>query len=128
MSALLDSGEEGSATDGEHEVSTGELDPMALLLSENYMSGCLDRSPRPCVRAGGHLGASLEDLQTGEDASNDMSAHGPWWVYRLMRRLLGDPAQTSISASLPAQPPPRDDPVYAEEHLWPRTDPHAALI
>ncbi|MFI0468312.1 DEAD/DEAH box helicase [Saccharopolyspora sp. 5N102] len=85
---------------------TGELGPIALLLSENYMSAV---STALFALAHGQpdlLVAALDDLQAGERASNDIGAPGPWWVYRLTRRLFDDLSQTSISANIPTRPPP----------------------
>ncbi|MBC6451350.1 DEAD/DEAH box helicase [Actinokineospora xionganensis] len=104
LAALLD--EKHPATHEDPATSTGELGPIALLLSENYMSAV---STALFALAHGQpdlLAAALDDLQTGERASHDMSAPGPWWVYRLTRRLLDDLAGTSISAHIPAHPPP----------------------
>lgn len=106
LAAFFDVGEDGSATHEEPSASTGELGPIALLLSENYMSAV---SAALFALAHGQpdlLAAALDDLQTGERASQDMSAPGPWWVYRLTRRLLDDLTLTSISAHLPMSPPP----------------------
>ena len=52
------------------------------------------------------LAVALEELQLGEQASLDVSAPGPWWVYRLTRRLLGDLFDTSIETNIPSEPPP----------------------
>lgn len=35
----------------------------------------------------------------------DVSAPGPWWVYRLTRRMLSDLFDTSIDANVPGEPP-----------------------
>ncbi|WP_168588444.1 DEAD/DEAH box helicase [Saccharopolyspora sp. ASAGF58] len=105
LAALLDPREEGSRY-VEPVASTGELGPLALLLSENYMSAVATALFALAHGQPDLLTAALDDLQTGERASHDMSAPGPWWVYRLTRRLLDDLAQTSISANIPTQLPP----------------------
>ena len=68
---------------------------MALLLSENYLSAV--SSALFAIEVGDRelLANALEELALGERASSDVSAPGPWWVYRLTRRMLGDLFNTS---------------------------------
>ncbi|MFF8937308.1 DEAD/DEAH box helicase [Streptomyces paradoxus] len=80
--------------------------PVELLLSENYLSAVSTALFALAHAQPELMATALDDLQTGERASHDMSAPGPWWVHRLTRRLLDDLAQTSISANIPDQPPP----------------------
>lgn len=89
-----------------------DLSPVVLLLSENYFSAvstalfAISHGQRPLLRS------ALTDLELGERAANDVSAPGPWWVYRLTRRMLDDLFETSIRLNIPITPPPR---TYATE-------------
>ena len=123
LAALIDADDDGSVTHADPETPTGELGPIALLLSENYMSAVATALFALAHGQPDLLAAALDDLQTGERASHDMSAPGPWWVHRLTRRLLDDLAQTSISAHIPDQPPPVgvatfDAPDERRENRW----------
>lgn len=82
-----------------------ELGPIALLLTENYLSAV--SSGLFAIEVGDRslLESALEELALGEQASLDVSAPGPWWVYRLTRRLMGDLFDTSIDSNLPVDPP-----------------------
>lgn len=89
---------------------TAGLGPVSLLLSENYLSAV-----SAALFAISHeqvelLAVALDDLRTGERATDDLSAPGPWWVHRLTRRLLEGLSQTSIAAHLPTRPPPVGEP------------------
>ncbi|WP_410663460.1 DEAD/DEAH box helicase [Amycolatopsis sp. lyj-84] len=100
LAALISTDEsmdEGASQDG--------FGPVVLLLSENYLSAvtaCLfaieigDRSL---------LGRALDELRDGEQASSDVSAPGPWWVYRLTRYLMGGLFNTSLETNIPRDPP-----------------------
>ncbi|HAM45803.1 MAG TPA: DEAD/DEAH box helicase [Propionibacteriaceae bacterium] len=81
------------------------LGPAALLLTENYLaavSAALFAIEREDDRI---FVEAVEDLQLGLRASNDLAAPGPWWIYRLTRRVLEELAQTSIAAHIPTVPP-----------------------
>lgn len=94
---------------------TAGLGPVSLLLSENYLSAV---SAALFAIAHGQaelLAAALDDLQTGERATDDLRAPGPWWVHRLTRRLLEDLSQTSIAAHLPTRPPPVGGPPLKDD-------------
>lgn len=84
------------------------LSPVALLLSENYLSAVSTGLFAIEVGDRDLLGAALEGLALGERASLDVSAPGPWWVYRLTRRMLGDLFDTSIGTNVPVGPPAGD--------------------
>lgn len=123
LAAFLDIDEDNSTTQDAPGSSIGELGPIALLLSENYMSAVATALFALAHGQPDLLAAALVDLETGERASHDMSAPGPWWVYRLTRRLLDDLGQTSISAHIPDQPPPVepatfDAPDERRENRW----------
>ncbi len=84
----------------------GEVGPVVLLLSENYLAAVSAALFAIELGSGELLVGALEELQLGEQASLDVSAPGPWWVYRLTRRLLGDLFDTSIETNIPNEPPP----------------------
>ena len=84
----------------------GEVGPVVLLLSENYLTAVSAALFAIELGSGELLAGALEELQLGEQASLDVSAAGPWWVYRLTRRLLGDLFDTSIETNIPSEPPP----------------------
>ncbi|UZX04729.1 DEAD/DEAH box helicase [Arthrobacter sp. CDRTa11] len=81
------------------------LGPIALLLSENYLSAV--SSGLFAIEVGKRelLDNALEDMALGERASMDVSAPGPWWVFRLTRWMLGDLFATSIDTNVPVDPP-----------------------
>ncbi|MDO5740196.1 MAG: DEAD/DEAH box helicase [Ornithinimicrobium sp.] len=81
------------------------LGPVALLLSENYLSAV--SSALFAIEVGDRalLADALEQLALGERASLDVSAPGPWWVYRLTRRMLRDLFNTSVGTNVPVDPP-----------------------
>ena len=81
------------------------LGPVYLLLSENYLSAV--SSALFAIQVGDRtlFDDALEDLALGERASLDIGAPGPWWVYRLTRRMLSDLYGTSIGTNLPVDPP-----------------------
>lgn len=80
--------------------------PIALLLSEHYLSAV--SAGLFAIEVGEHelLASALQDLALGERASLDLGVPGPWWVYRLTRRLLDDLFDTSIDSNIPVDPPP----------------------
>lgn len=82
------------------------LGPIALLLTENHLSAV--STGLFALEVGDHelLSNALEDLALGERASMDVTAPGPWWVFRLTRRMLGDLFDTSIDTNVPVDPPP----------------------
>jgi hypothetical protein len=96
-----------SADDNDADNEAGDpLGPVTLLLSENYLSAV--SSALFAIEVGDRelLADALADLALGERASLDVSAPGPWWVYRLTRRILGDLFNTSIDTNVPVDPPP----------------------
>jgi hypothetical protein len=115
--ALLESlgGADGDQPDGvkrtdvvgppDQDVAAG-VGPIVLLLSEHYLSAVSAALFAIAYNRRGQLRNALADLEIGEDASDEISAPGPWWVYRLTRRLLGDLGETSIGANIPAARPP----------------------
>lgn len=80
--------------------------PIALLLSEHYLSAVSSALFALAYNQTSQLQAALADLATGEQASQEIGVPGPWWVYRLTRRLLGDLGQTSIRTNIPVPRPP----------------------
>jgi superfamily II DNA/RNA helicase len=97
-----------TAEDGSDDEPTSpdQVGPVVLLLSENYLSAV--SAALFAIELGSRelLAGALEDLQLGEQASLDVSAPGPWWVYRLTRRLLEDLFDTSLETNIPNEPPP----------------------
>jgi superfamily II DNA/RNA helicase len=106
LAVMLDAGEERQDEDGELPANAPELGPIELLLSENYMSAVCSALFALAHSRWGLLRTALEELELGEQASQDIGAPGPWWVHRLTRRLLSDLAQTSIGANIPSEAPP----------------------
>ena len=98
--------------DGADESSPpGEVGPVVLLLSENYLTAVSAALFAIEIGSRDLLVGALEELRLGEQASLDVSAPGPWWVYRLTRRLLGDLFDTSIETNIPSEPPGAGDSV-----------------
>ena len=94
---------------------TKQLGPVSLLLSENYLS--FVSSALYALEVGDRelLADALRGLTLGEQASMDVNAPSPWWVYRLTRRMFGDLFDTSISSNVPLDPPPTGE---QEIHHW----------
>ena len=107
------------AKDGSTDESSppDEVGPVVLLLSENYLTAVSAALFAIEIGSRELLVGALEELQLGEQASLDMSAPGPWWVYRLSRRLLGDLFDTSIETNLPSEPPGAGDRVDRWRYL-----------
>ena len=84
--------------------AVGPLGPVALLLSENSLSAV--SSALFAIEVGDRelLANALEELALGERASSDVSAPGPWWVYRLTRRMLGDLFNPGVGAQPSGRP------------------------
>lgn len=95
--------EDGSA---DEPTPSDQVGPLVLLLSENYLAAVSAALFAIEIGSRELLADALEELQLGEQASLDVSASGPWWVYRLTRRLLGDLFDTSIETNIPKEPPP----------------------
>lgn len=93
------------------------LGPVTLLLSENYLSAVSSALFAIEVGDPGLLADALEDLALGERASLDVSAPGPWWVYRLTRRMLGDLFNTSVGTNVPLDPPGGEDEIPRWRYL-----------
>lgn len=112
----------GSAIDVNTENSLYESGPVVSLLSEHYMSAvsqalfAIEHDLRPV------LAEALAEMEVGERASSELNAPGPWWVYRLTRRLLGDLGETSILRNIPIRRPPAatNTPPTGEERDWVR--------
>lgn len=98
--AALSSGDDDADSD-----TVDPLGPVVLLLGENYLSAV--STGLFAIEIGDRelLTDALEDLTLGERASLDIGAPGPWWVYRLTRRMLGDLFNTSIDTNVPLDPP-----------------------
>jgi len=97
-----------AAEDGSADEPTppDQVGPIVLLLSENYLSAVSSALFAIEISSRELLADALEELQLGEQASLDVSVPGPWWVYRLTRRLLGDLFDTSLETNIPNEPPP----------------------
>ncbi|MHB1473560.1 MAG: DEAD/DEAH box helicase [Dermatophilaceae bacterium] len=87
-----------------------DLGPITLLLSEHYLSSVSAALFAIAFGRDVLLAAAITDLRLGEDASNDIAAPGPWWVFRLTRHIVSDLEQTSIRRKLPTEPPGDDIP------------------
>lgn len=87
-------------TDGED-----ALGPITLLLTENYLSAVTKGLFAIEVGDRDLLVDALQEMVLGERASMDVSAPGPWWVYRLTRRILEDLFDTSIGSNVPQDLP-----------------------
>ncbi len=81
------------------------LGPVTLLLSEHYLSSVSTALFAIAFGRDALLSDALAEFQLGEDASNDVAAPGPWWVFRLTRHIVADLAETSIRTNLPINPP-----------------------
>ncbi|WP_280238319.1 DEAD/DEAH box helicase [Nocardia abscessus] len=88
------------------ENASDQVGPIVLLLSENYLSAVSAALYSIEIGSRDLLEGALEELQLGEQASSDVSASGPWWVYRLTRHLLGGLFDTSLETNIPSEPPP----------------------
>jgi superfamily II DNA/RNA helicase len=80
---------------------TSMLGPIELLLTENYMSAVASALFALAHDLDARLDRALRDIQLGEQAAQEISAPGPWWVHRFTRHLLGDLSRTSIRAHIP---------------------------
>lgn len=100
----------------DHEELRG-LGPITLLLSEHYLSSVSAALFAIAFGRDGLLDAAVADLQLGEDASNDIAAPGPWWVFRLTRHIVSDLDETSIRRNLPIEPPSNDDSYHGTEEI-----------
>jgi superfamily II DNA/RNA helicase len=89
--------------------SDDPLGPVALLLSENYLSSVSSALFGIEIGDRDLSEGALDSLALGERASLDVGAPGPWWVYRLTRRMLGDLFDTSMRTNIPIDPPSGDD-------------------
>jgi hypothetical protein len=118
----LEDDEEPEAGPGFEPAPASTVGPIVLLLSEHYLSAVSSALFAIAYNQSGLLRAALADLETGEQASHEISVPGPWWVYRLTRRLLGDLGQTSIRANIPISRPPAataiDETPEAHERDW----------
>lgn len=94
-----------------------DLGPITLLLSEHYLSAVSAALFAIGFGRDALLADAIADLQLGEDASNDIAAPGPWWVFRLTRHIVADLDETSIRQNLPSDPPNDDDSASADERL-----------
>lgn len=82
------------------------LGPIGMLLTEHYHSAVSAALFAIAHDQQDLLSSALADLDTGEQAALQAGTPGPWWVYRLTRRLLGGLGETSISSNLPLSRPP----------------------
>jgi superfamily II DNA/RNA helicase len=96
----------GTDSDANTDSDASAVGPIALLLTEHYLSAVSSALFAIAYNQAGLLQVALSDLGTGEQASQEIGVPGPWWVYRLTRRLLGDLGQTSIRANIPIPRPP----------------------
>ena len=98
----LTSAEEGRMR---NDTRPDEFGPVVLLLSENYLSAV--SAGLFAIEIGSRilLERAIEELREGEQAALDVSAPGPWWVYRLTRYLMGGLFDTSLETNIPREPP-----------------------
>ncbi|GAA0546370.1 hypothetical protein GCM10010172_30050 [Paractinoplanes ferrugineus] len=82
-----------------------EVGPVVLLLSENYLSAVAAGLFAIEIGNRALLDTALAELREGEQASSDVRAPGPWWIYRLTRHLLGGLFDTSLETNIPSDPP-----------------------
>lgn len=89
----------------DEDAPSDEFGPVVLLLNENYLSAV--SAGLFAIEIGSRilLERALEELRDGEQASSDVSAPGPWWVYRLTRYLMGGLFDTSLETNIPREPP-----------------------
>ncbi|MGD6980534.1 MULTISPECIES: DEAD/DEAH box helicase [Citricoccus] len=116
--AVTDDSLLASLSSGADNDAVRRLGPVALLLSENYLSAV--SLALFAIEVGDRelLAAALEEIALGEQASMEVNAPGPWWVYRLTRRMLSDLNDTSIGRNIPDVPPTgRDDEVPRWRYL-----------
>lgn len=92
----------GAPTDPE---SLSNLGPITILLSEHYLSSVSAALFAIAFGRSELMTTALADLRLGEDACNDISAPGPWWVFRLYRHIVSDLDATSILRNIPSDPP-----------------------
>ena len=81
------------------------LGPITLLLSEQYLVSVAEALFAIAFGRRDLLDRAIAGLQRGEDATNEIGAPGPWWVFRLTRHMVWDLDSTSIRRNLPTQPP-----------------------
>jgi superfamily II DNA/RNA helicase len=101
LAALVEPTGGGRTEDRLREDPASTLGPIELLLTENYMSAVASALFALAHGLDGRFERALRDIQTGEQAAQEISAPGPWWVHRLTRHLLGDLSRTSIRAHVP---------------------------
>jgi hypothetical protein len=94
---------DGSADD---DTPPDQVGPIVLVLSENYLSAVSAALFAIEISSRDLLESALQELRDGEQASSDVSAPGPWWVYRLTRHLMGGLFDTSLETNIPNEPPP----------------------
>ena len=95
-----------TAEDGSAGSTHNQVGPIALLLSEHYLSAVSAALFAIEIGSRELLADALEELRLGEQASLDVRVPGPWWVYRLTRRLIRDLFDTSLERNIPTEPPP----------------------
>lgn len=113
LAALLAPGEQDLPLNVETDDPTRGLGPITLLLTENYMSAVSTALFALAHGQADIMASAVNALRTGERASQDIGAPGPWWINRLTRRLLEDLGPTSIRANIPVEPPPVGTPALA---------------
>jgi hypothetical protein len=82
-----------------------QVGPVVLLLSENYLSAVAAGLFAIEIGNRALLENALAELREGEQAASDVSAPGPWWIYRLTRHLMGGLFDTSLETNIPSDPP-----------------------
>lgn len=101
------------------ENAVSEVGPIVALLSEHYMSAVSSAIFAIAHGQGPLLRAAIRDLENGEQAASDINAPGPWWVYRLTRRLIGDLQENSIRKNIPiTRPPAATADIKADQRDW----------
>lgn len=109
------SGTEGRPVDVDPESVAMEDDSASwgsvmLLLTEHYLTAVSSGLFALSLNLGGVLSAAQNDLQEGEQAALEIAVPGPWWVYRVTRRLMDDLGRTNIRRNIPRSRPPAATP------------------
>ncbi|MEK0226347.1 DEAD/DEAH box helicase [Bifidobacterium mongoliense] len=84
-----------------HSEEFDDLGPMTLLLSDHYLASVSTALYANAYGLSDLRDEAREDLKLGEAAADDISAPGPWWIFRLTRHIFEDLDSTSIENNLP---------------------------
>lgn len=122
LSALsFDEAETADAQMQPAETLLDQVGPVVLLLTENYLAAVSAALFAIEVGSRALLDSALDELALGQQAALDATAPGPWWVYRLTRKLFDDLFDTSIQTRVPTDPPPGAEERAGRWHYLRRT-------